>query len=193
MSRRYDRVSGCFLTQDPIGLAGGVNLYAYAGNNPISYDDPFGLFDVEYTDKQTQQDVEAMRKKSKTFDKSIHNLENNHHVLVKIGRGSTAPCGGGGGCSQQEGKNKKGQDVYQVTIDAPGGVASENALLQATANTVATVQTTIGHEVYGHVVPWTQGWDCADGFPGTPAAQSCAVTRENVIRRELHIPIRTQY
>ncbi len=34
---------GILLTQDPIGLAGGVNLYEYAGSNPVSFDDPYGL------------------------------------------------------------------------------------------------------------------------------------------------------
>ena len=42
-NRWYDPQSGRFLTQDPIGLAGGVNLYAYAGNDPIAFSDPFGL------------------------------------------------------------------------------------------------------------------------------------------------------
>lgn len=45
----YDPQTGRFLSQDPIGLAGGVNLYAYAGNNPVSYGDPFGLC-VPYPD-----------------------------------------------------------------------------------------------------------------------------------------------
>ena len=42
-NRWYDPQSGRFLTQDPIGMNGGVNLYAYAGNNPSSFSDPFGL------------------------------------------------------------------------------------------------------------------------------------------------------
>ncbi len=42
-NRWYDPQTGRFLTQDPIGLAGGVNLYAYAGNSPIMFTDPFGL------------------------------------------------------------------------------------------------------------------------------------------------------
>jgi RHS repeat-associated protein len=42
-NRWYDPATGRFLTQDPIGLAGGVNLYAYAGSNPVAFRDPFGL------------------------------------------------------------------------------------------------------------------------------------------------------
>ena len=42
-NRWYDPATGRFLTQDPIGLAGGTNLYAYAGNNPVAYADPYGL------------------------------------------------------------------------------------------------------------------------------------------------------
>jgi RHS repeat-associated protein len=42
-NRWYDPKTGRFLTQDPIGLAGGVNLYSYAGSNPVTFTDPFGL------------------------------------------------------------------------------------------------------------------------------------------------------
>ena len=45
-NRYYDSRTGTFLTQDPIGVAGGVNLYGYASNNPLSRRDPFGLKSV---------------------------------------------------------------------------------------------------------------------------------------------------
>ena len=42
-ARYYNPTTGRFLSEDPIGLRGGTNLYAYAGNNPISFRDSFGL------------------------------------------------------------------------------------------------------------------------------------------------------
>ena len=34
---------GRFLSRDPIGYNGGINLYAYTGNNPANGADPAGL------------------------------------------------------------------------------------------------------------------------------------------------------
>jgi RHS repeat-associated protein len=41
--RYYDPTTGRFLTRDPIGYAGGINLYSYVTNNPTNYADPSGL------------------------------------------------------------------------------------------------------------------------------------------------------
>ncbi|KEZ00740.1 hypothetical protein GQ57_39165, partial [Burkholderia sp. MSh2] len=40
--RYYDPNSGRFICKDPIGLAGGINVFQYAPN-PISWIDPLGL------------------------------------------------------------------------------------------------------------------------------------------------------
>jgi RHS repeat-associated protein len=42
-ARYYNPNTGRFLSEDPIGFDGGINKYAYAGNDPIDYFDPFGL------------------------------------------------------------------------------------------------------------------------------------------------------
>jgi RHS repeat-associated protein len=42
-ARFYDPTIGRFITQDPIGHLGGMNLYVYVGNAPVSFIDPLGL------------------------------------------------------------------------------------------------------------------------------------------------------
>jgi RHS repeat-associated protein len=42
-NRFYDQVTGRWTQEDPVGVAGGVNLYGFNGNNPVAFTDPFGL------------------------------------------------------------------------------------------------------------------------------------------------------
>jgi RHS repeat-associated protein len=40
--RWYDSEVGRFISRDPIGEKGGVNLYVYVGNNSVNASDPYG-------------------------------------------------------------------------------------------------------------------------------------------------------
>src|SRR5439155_19284268 len=42
--RFYDPATGRFLNRDPIGYGGGINLYTYCGNGPLSDVDPTGEY-----------------------------------------------------------------------------------------------------------------------------------------------------
>jgi RHS repeat-associated protein len=45
--RAYAPETGRWLSRDPIGEEGGINLYGYVGNNPINLWDPLGLEDIQ--------------------------------------------------------------------------------------------------------------------------------------------------
>ncbi|HID4616176.1 TPA: RHS repeat-associated core domain-containing protein, partial [Pluralibacter gergoviae] len=75
--RYYDPDSGRFTVQDPIGLAGGVNLYAYAPN-PLSWIDPLGLSKC----KPEKWDVNS-HQNNKNAVKGLNLGLDSHHVGQK--------------------------------------------------------------------------------------------------------------
>jgi RHS repeat-associated protein len=47
-ARWYDSATGRWLSKDPILLAGGLNLYAFCGNDPVNFSDPLGLAEMSW-------------------------------------------------------------------------------------------------------------------------------------------------
>ena len=65
--RYYDPSVGRFLTRDPIGYEGGINLYTFCGNNPVNHIDPGG------TEDDGGPEIPISEKKLfKEFFKTIH-------------------------------------------------------------------------------------------------------------------------
>jgi len=42
-ARYYEPSIGRFISEDPVGVDGGINFYVYTNNNPINFNDPLGL------------------------------------------------------------------------------------------------------------------------------------------------------
>jgi RHS repeat-associated protein len=88
--RYYDPGTGRYVTTDPIGLEGGINLRIYAGNNPIQSFDPFGLETFICT-----APLHALGPKwgPKLYDPSWHNWLYHEYVCVRDISGKVT-CGG---------------------------------------------------------------------------------------------------
>jgi RHS repeat-associated protein len=57
-NRYLDPLSGRFTQEDPIGLAGGINLYGFAEGDAVTYSDPYGLC---AKDKDGREDPDCRR------------------------------------------------------------------------------------------------------------------------------------
>ena len=49
-NRYYDPQTGRFTQEDPLRLAGGMNLYGFAAGDPVNFSDPFGLCPIPADD-----------------------------------------------------------------------------------------------------------------------------------------------
>ena len=94
-ARYYDSTIGMFITEDPIGLLGGINLFAYVANNPMNFTDPLGLAPHEkfiaqlakYTDKGIRSAIRnfqrkiAKHKEALTDSKQCRDIPHHEHEL----------------------------------------------------------------------------------------------------------------
>lgn len=55
-ARYFDPKVGRFISEDPLGIRDNLNMYAYVHNNPVNFDDPFGLYQTRGfpADKQAE-------------------------------------------------------------------------------------------------------------------------------------------
>jgi RHS repeat-associated protein len=65
--RYYAPDAGRYITQDPIGLDGGLNLYGYASPNPIHWIDPFGLSVADNAAAGDRREAQRLRELKRQF------------------------------------------------------------------------------------------------------------------------------
>ena len=80
-----------FFQQDPIGLAGGLNLYGFAGGDPVNFSDPFGL-KIEFKDEEAEgiynnlkTVLEGAGKAGEALLGNLRWLEGSERLTVTIG------------------------------------------------------------------------------------------------------------
>lgn len=68
--RYYDPSIGRYITSDPIGLAGGMNRFSYAGSNPANAIDPYGLENIP-VGRNMDRDARDLANGSRTRDQMM--------------------------------------------------------------------------------------------------------------------------
>jgi uncharacterized protein RhaS with RHS repeats len=95
---------GWFTQIDPIGLAGGLNLYGFAGGDPVNFSDPFGLCPPEDNNVQDCATVQFWRQRAANSSSLLGHLGNSLMAgLAAMGEAAAAEASGQpvDGCGEQ--------------------------------------------------------------------------------------------
>ena len=109
--RFYNTSTGKWTTRDPIGEAGGVNLYGFVGNDPVNWVDPLGLktwMCEKPLDKLCEWGAECSGTKNFS-DTSWNPL---YHQYICVGNEDAPICGGQRSGGKLYGPGKQSNDKY---------------------------------------------------------------------------------
>ena len=87
-ARYYNPTLQRFISQDPLGIGGGdTNLYAYTGNNPVSFNDPFGLEKSDFWNDfyKTWEQIADIRAAQDFWSQTAEDAINNGNWLGATG------------------------------------------------------------------------------------------------------------
>lgn len=88
--REYNASVGRWISRDPMGEGGGVNLYDYVLNSPINSYDPFGLIDCADLRNQIDRMRGDLQRGSDALDKMLSNQNQNNTDLYWVDRAADA-------------------------------------------------------------------------------------------------------
>lgn len=149
--RYYDPRAGRYLSKDPIGLAGGVNLVGYIDGCPTSYIDPRGL--ALTIAPNLQQVVDRMRQSSSIFRNLTDTLEKSDYSYniktgkLPEGRPALTVCGIGGGCSTVIDPDQLSKLQYPTTTGGKACVGLDR-----------TIGHELSHSLYYEQLPAPFNW-----------------------------------
>ena len=110
-NRWYDPNTGRFTQEDPIGLAGGMNLYGFANGDPVNFSDPFGLWPLGKILKLTVAGAKTLMKGADEAA-MVRNLAEGEDVIVGSQQAASRIARAAGG-----GKRPVGPEANKL----PGG------------------------------------------------------------------------
>ena len=173
-NRMYDPKTGRFTQEDPIGLAGGLNLYGYAGGDPVNFSDPFGLRpDTLERTRETAPVIDSCARLSETCRREVDLIERSPEKWkVQFGDQSDCDADARGGCMRVNPMGTGG------TIFLTPGSYSRAAQLRGLPVNDFTV---FGHEA-GHVL--------TRRLMFCRTSEVCALQHEDAVRRDLGMPRR---